>query len=146
MSPSTRLLMDHAQAFFSSRVQWNLNLMDFCITKSSVLQMISPQIFGKEPQCNRTSLCWTYFVCPLALWVSLVRFHVNKARALKMKMLASGLLIVHLNLLFRSEGEIHICKSGEKVNNNETTHSRKNCINIARAQQCTAVILFDFPD
>ena len=79
--------------------------------------------------------------------MSLVRFHVHKARALKTKMLASGLLlIVHLNLLFRSEGEIHKCKSGEKVNNNETTHTRNNRINIARAQQCTTVILFYFPD
>ena len=72
--------------------------------------------------------------------MSLVRFHVNKAHALKTKMLASGLLMVHLNLLFRSEGEMHICKSDEKVNNNETTHTRNNCIYIARAQQCTAVI------
>ena len=38
MSPPTRLLMDHAQVLFFSRVQWNLNLMNFCITKSSVLQ------------------------------------------------------------------------------------------------------------
>ena len=79
--------------------------------------------------------------------MSLIRFHVNKAHAFKAKMLASGLLlIVHLNLLFRSEGEIHICNSSEKVNNNETTHTRNNRINIARGQQCTAVILFDFPD
>ena len=47
-------------------------------------------------------------------------------------------------MLFRSEGEIHTCKHGQKVNNNETTRTRHDRINIVRAQ-CTAVILFDFP-
>ena len=79
--------------------------------------------------------------------MSVFHFQVNKAHALKTKMLASGLLlIIHLNLLFRSEGEIHKGKSGEKVNNNETTHTRNNRVKIARAQQCIAVILFYFPD
>ena len=75
----------------------------------------------------------------------LVRFRVNEVCTLKAKIFSSGLpLIVLLKLAFRTEGEIHICNSFQKVNNNETTHTGNERINIARAQY-TAAILFDFP-
>ena len=39
---------------------------------------------------------------------------------------------------------MYVLNSFQNVNNSETTHTRNNYINIARAQY-TAIILFDFP-
>jgi len=39
---------------------------------------------------------------------------------------------------------MYVLNSFQNVNNNETSHTRNDRINIARAQY-TAVILFDFP-